>query len=127
MAIPPFATAALIVGRRSVIFLTCARGAFGRKAYCLDLDAGAQLQDVEHVMQRGVLVEIHPIRRAHVIEDEGAGPLAGDHQPVGFQSALRTTLRLTPVAGIISSSAVAIRAEVCHRQYRRSTERSAPR
>ena len=61
------------------------RGALGGKPGGLDLDAGAQFHDVEHLAQRRTLVEIDPERPPHVIGDKGADALAGHHQPVGLE------------------------------------------
>ena len=52
------------------------------------------------------LVELDPERTPGIVGHERADALAGDHQAFGAQSrtASRTTVRLTPVAAIISCS-----------------------
>ena len=72
--------------RQSTILRTCGgRRALGGKPGGLDLDAGAQLHDLEHLAQRRQLVEVDAERPARVLGDECADALAGDHQPLGAQ------------------------------------------
>ena len=64
---------------------SAAERALGREAGGLDLDAGAQLHDLEHLAQRAQLVGIDAERPARIRRDEGADALARDHQPLGAQ------------------------------------------
>ena len=60
--------------------------ALGREPRRFDLDAGAQLHDVERFAQRIQLVDFDAERPAHVFGDEGADALPHHDQTVGAQA-----------------------------------------
>ena len=60
--------------------------ALGGEPRRFDLDAGAQLHDVERLAQRIQLIDFDAERPAHMLGDEGADPLPHHDQTVGAQA-----------------------------------------
>jgi hypothetical protein len=77
----------------------CRRSTLGGKAGGFDLDPGSQLHDVEHLAQGRTFVEVDAKRASHVTSNKIARRSARS-----AATASRITVRLTPVAAIISCS-----------------------
>jgi hypothetical protein len=84
----------------------CRRSTLGGKAGGFDLDPGSQLHDVEHLAQGRTFVEVDAKRASHVTSSKSAAPcrITTRRSARSAATASRITVRLTPVAAIISCS-----------------------
>src|SRR5262245_24304243 len=75
------------------------RGALGGEACGLDLNAGAQLHDLEHFAYRRQTIDIDAERPAGILRHKGPDSLSGYHQPFSAQRGHRLAYDRSADAG----------------------------